>query len=103
FIIATTGQSRPEDFQRSREAGCDVHLVKPLDLAQIVALIENWKARGGGHSKALAAIIRDRPTDRAHVHRRVCRVRFWARAVRLPSYFDPRRLESAVAPLVQRF
>jgi DNA-binding response OmpR family regulator len=51
FIIATTGQSRPEDFQRSRESGCDVHLVKPLDLAKIVALIEDWKARGGCHSK----------------------------------------------------
>ncbi|HZZ29390.1 MAG TPA: response regulator [Pirellulales bacterium] len=50
FIIATTGQSRVEDLERSRAAGCDHHLVKPLDLAHVLALIENWKAHGGCHA-----------------------------------------------------
>jgi CheY-like chemotaxis protein len=52
FIIATTGQSRTEDFERSKAAGCDYHLVKPLDLERVIALVEKWKARGGCHAKA---------------------------------------------------
>jgi DNA-binding response OmpR family regulator len=52
FIVATTGQSRPEDFERSRAAGCDYHLVKPPDIKEVIALVENWKARGGCHAKA---------------------------------------------------
>ena len=47
LIIAITGRSAPEDFQRSREAGCDHHLVKPLNIAEIVALLQRRKAKGG--------------------------------------------------------
>ncbi|MEX2169062.1 MAG: response regulator [Pirellulales bacterium] len=47
LIIATTGRSAPEDFQRSRDAGCDHHLVKPLNIAEIIALLQDWKANGG--------------------------------------------------------
>ncbi len=50
FIVATTGQSRPEDFEKSRAAGCDYHLVKPLDIKEVIALVENRKARGGCHA-----------------------------------------------------
>ncbi|HEY2759347.1 MAG TPA: response regulator [Pirellulales bacterium] len=52
FIIATTGQGSPEDMHRSREAGCDHHLVKPLNLHEVLQLIESWKARGGCHAPA---------------------------------------------------
>jgi two-component system, sensor histidine kinase len=52
FIIATTGQSRPEDFERSKASGCDYHLVKPLDLTHVIELVEKWKARGGCKAKA---------------------------------------------------
>ncbi len=51
FIIATTGQSTPDDLRRSKEAGCDQHLVKPLDLPHVLELVENWKARGGCHAE----------------------------------------------------
>jgi CheY-like chemotaxis protein len=50
LIVATTGQSRPEDFQRSKDAGCDLHLVKPLNLETVISLIDRWKARGGCHA-----------------------------------------------------
>ncbi|ADC61659.1 ATP-binding protein [Allochromatium vinosum] len=38
-IIAITGYSQPESRARSREAGIDVHLVKPVDFAALLALL----------------------------------------------------------------
>ncbi|MDP9128152.1 MAG: response regulator, partial [Pseudomonadota bacterium] len=40
FIVAQTGWGQDEHRQRSREAGFDEHLVKPLDLDAIRALLE---------------------------------------------------------------
>lgn len=40
MLVAMTGWSRAEDRQRSREAGCDHHLVKPFDPAVLQELIE---------------------------------------------------------------
>lgn len=47
LIIAATGRSAPEDEQRSRDAGCDHHLVKPLDFAAVHGIVSAWKAQGG--------------------------------------------------------
>jgi two-component system CheB/CheR fusion protein len=41
IIIAVTGHGRPEDIQRSLEAGCDAHLVKPVDYNQLMKLISS--------------------------------------------------------------
>ena len=38
-LIAVTGYGLPEDHQRSREAGIDLHLVKPVDPAELLALL----------------------------------------------------------------
>jgi two-component system CheB/CheR fusion protein len=38
-LIAVTGYGRPEDRQRSREAGIDHHLVKPVDPGLLPALL----------------------------------------------------------------
>jgi CheY-like chemotaxis protein len=38
FLIACTAYGRPEDRRRSREAGFDVHLVKPIDPDQLTQL-----------------------------------------------------------------
>lgn len=38
-IIAVTGYGQPESRARSREAGIDVHLVKPVDFAALLALL----------------------------------------------------------------
>lgn len=38
-IIAVTGYGQPEDRRLSRAAGIDHHLVKPVDLGQLLALL----------------------------------------------------------------
>ena len=39
-IVALTGWGQEGDKARSREAGCDGHLVKPVDLAALNKLLE---------------------------------------------------------------
>jgi CheY-like chemotaxis protein len=43
-IIAVTGFGRPEDSQRSHDAGIDDHLVKPVDLDALLALLARCEA-----------------------------------------------------------
>ena len=38
-LVALTGWGQAEDLQRSREAGFDLHLVKPVDYAQLAAFL----------------------------------------------------------------
>jgi CheY-like chemotaxis protein len=38
-IFALTAYSQPEDLQRSREAGFDLHLTKPISTAQLEELL----------------------------------------------------------------
>ena len=38
-LIALTGYGLPEDHRRSREAGFDAHLVKPVEPAQLSAVL----------------------------------------------------------------
>jgi len=48
-LVAVTGYGRDEDKRRSREAGFDHHLVKPIDaetLARVVARLESREADG---------------------------------------------------------
>jgi CheY-like chemotaxis protein len=39
LLVAVTGYGRPEDLQRARDSGFDAHLVKPIDLEGLVAVI----------------------------------------------------------------
>jgi CheY-like chemotaxis protein len=39
IIIACTGWGQPDDRARSREAGCDGHLVKPVNMADLEKLL----------------------------------------------------------------
>lgn len=39
LIVALSGWGRPEDIAKSMAAGFDAHLVKPLDLARLLELI----------------------------------------------------------------
>jgi CheY-like chemotaxis protein len=43
-IIALTGWGQENDRKRSREAGCDAHLVKPVNLPDLQKLLA--EARG---------------------------------------------------------
>jgi signal transduction histidine kinase len=44
MIIAVTGYGQPEDRQRVIEAGFDHHLVKPVDIDELKALLQRGKA-----------------------------------------------------------
>jgi CheY-like chemotaxis protein len=39
LLVALTGYGQQEDRRRSREAGIDCHLVKPVDLAELRQLL----------------------------------------------------------------
>jgi len=41
YLVAVTGYGLPEDRNRTREAGFDLHLVKPVDAATLVAVLEH--------------------------------------------------------------
>lgn len=45
FLVAITGYGRPEDSARAREAGFDVHLVKPIQPERLAGLIQNPRVR----------------------------------------------------------
>ena len=38
-LVALTGYGLPEDHRRSKEAGFDAHLVKPVDPARLAAVL----------------------------------------------------------------
>jgi CheY-like chemotaxis protein len=40
-VVAMTGYGQEEDRKRSRDAGFDHHFVKPVDLAQLEAILNN--------------------------------------------------------------
>jgi CheY-like chemotaxis protein len=40
ILIAVSGYGQESDKQRSAEAGCDAHLVKPVEIGKIVAVLE---------------------------------------------------------------
>jgi CheY-like chemotaxis protein len=40
MLIALTGWGQPEDRARSREAGFNPHLVKPVDLTHLEAILD---------------------------------------------------------------
>jgi CheY-like chemotaxis protein len=39
LVIATSGYGQDEDFRRSRSAGFDHHLVKPIDVEKLLELL----------------------------------------------------------------
>jgi two-component system CheB/CheR fusion protein len=45
LLVAVTSRSSPEDRRLSREAGCDHHLVKPLDFEILNQVLDDWKQR----------------------------------------------------------
>ncbi len=52
FLIALTGYGRDEDRERSREAGFDLHLVKPVGVADLKKALETVAVRQAGRSGA---------------------------------------------------
>jgi two-component system CheB/CheR fusion protein len=50
-IIALTGYGLPEHSQRSREAGVDLHLIKPVDPSQLLVLLSRIEPTGSGDGR----------------------------------------------------
>jgi PAS domain S-box-containing protein len=57
-IIALTGWGQEGDRVESREAGCDGHLVKPVDLAELEKLLAELAAEAAGDPAAGGAVGR---------------------------------------------
>ena len=47
LLISATGRSTPAVLEQSLEAGCDYHLLKPLEFAQVTTLLEQWVSLRG--------------------------------------------------------
>jgi CheY-like chemotaxis protein len=65
-IIALTGWGQEGDRERSREAGCDGHLVKPVNPPDLLRLLEGAadNRAGGGPGGVPPAGFSSRPHDR---------------------------------------
>ncbi len=48
LLVAISGYGQPEDRQRSRDVGFDHHLVKPIDSAELLALMRQPRGRASG-------------------------------------------------------
>jgi CheY-like chemotaxis protein len=46
LLVAITGFGQHEDKERSRQAGFDLHLTKPVDPAALSAVLNSATARG---------------------------------------------------------
>jgi CheY-like chemotaxis protein len=47
YLVAMTGFGNEEDKRRTRAAGFDAHLTKPVELDALVALLNEARARAG--------------------------------------------------------
>jgi CheY-like chemotaxis protein len=55
FLVAVTGWNAPEERLRTKEAGFDEHLTKPVDISMIELLLSNLSARRvGGNNSPIA-------------------------------------------------
>ena len=45
MLVAVTGWGQPEDRRKSREAGFDLHFVKPLDISSLSELLADLARR----------------------------------------------------------
>ena len=55
FLIALTGWGGEDDRRRSREAGFDAHLTKPVESTVIDALLQQFEAAPSSSSRPAAA------------------------------------------------
>ena len=60
-IVAITGYGQEGDRQRTRDAGFDEHMVKPVDLDELEAWLRRSQERRGGRRQGRAPSISDDP------------------------------------------
>lgn len=44
-MVAMTGYGQPWDRERSKEAGCDLHLTKPADITELLNFLASSRER----------------------------------------------------------
>ena len=49
-IVALTAHALPEEFEKSRQAGCDAHLTKPISQDQLIAAVHEYR-RAAPHTE----------------------------------------------------
>jgi CheY-like chemotaxis protein len=49
LLVAVTGYGKADDRERSKAAGFDHHLVKPVDIGELLALCAQTSKTGGGY------------------------------------------------------
>jgi CheY-like chemotaxis protein len=52
LLVALTGYGQEEDRRRSQEAGCNAHLVKPVELDALQTLLARPEAAGASSTRA---------------------------------------------------
>ena len=52
LLVAMTGYGQDEDRRRSQIAGFNSHLVKPVDLERLNALLEHWQQTMSGENRS---------------------------------------------------
>ncbi|MGH8638280.1 MAG: response regulator, partial [Burkholderiales bacterium] len=62
-IVALTANARPSDIQRSRDAGCDGHLSKPVSKRALLSTIREFTPVGSDSDRRHASIEVDVPDD----------------------------------------
>ncbi len=68
LIVAISGYGQDRDLERSREAGIDHHLLKPVDYDQLVSLLSEWETSGrfqGQRAQLALPLGKDHLTQRA--------------------------------------
>jgi PAS domain S-box-containing protein len=55
LLVAVTGYGRREDRARALASGFDLHVVKPIDLRQLSAILREHVARGGSAGRAVTS------------------------------------------------
>ena len=50
FIIATTGYGRAQDREKSRRAGVDQHMTKPVDMDELMTYVNRGRGNAAGET-----------------------------------------------------
>jgi CheY-like chemotaxis protein len=56
LLVAVTGWGQEQDRSRSRDAGFDGHLTKPVDLPALLQMLQQARGQGGGGGASLRLI-----------------------------------------------
>ena len=56
LLVAVTGYGQDNDRMQAMDAGFDLHLVKPVDLARLLKSLSSWKVRPANDSEMVELV-----------------------------------------------